>query len=141
MAIKRPTSVVIDPIAMGITNKVAQGSCFNGTNSVNGGLLVEGEIDGRMIVNGNLVLMAGGHLRGDIEVNGDAYIFGQVGSSGDNNTVLTVRGELHLTSRCYAYGTHRYGKLAMYDGASVDCVLQSLSNQEPAKYESSVQTL
>ncbi len=130
MAFKRPTSVVINPIAMGITNKIAEGSSFAGTNTVSGGLLVEGEMDGRMTVNGNLVLMAGAHLRGEIEVNGDAYVFGQVGTSGDNNTVLTVRGELHLTSRCFAYGTLRYGKLAMYEGASVNCVLQSLPKED-----------
>jgi len=123
---KRPTSVVIDPVAMGIVNKIAAGSKFSGTNSVTGGILIQGACEGRLIVDGPLVLMEGGSLTGEIEVHGDAYIFGQVGTSGDTATTLTCHGELHLTSKCVAYGRMRYANVTLYKGGQINSVMQSL---------------
>lgn len=128
MAAKRLTSVVIDPIAMGITNKVASGSKLSGINTFNGGILIQGVCDGTLVVYGPLVLSEGAQLAGQIEVHGDAYIFGQIGSSGDETTTLTCNGELHLTSKCVAYGRLRFANVTLYKGGQINSVMQSLAD-------------
>lgn len=130
MARKRPTSVVIDPIAMGITNKIAAGSISSGDNHFNGGLMLEGETSGTMEVNGILLIMAGAVLKGTVVVNGDAYIFGQVGTKEGDEAVLIVHGELHLTSKCVAYGKMKFKKLAHYQGAMIHGSIETLAEDQ-----------
>lgn len=126
---KRPASVVIDPITMGILTKISAGSSFTGDNVVDGGLMLEGQCNGKLVVNGILVVWEGAILRGDVTVSGDAYIFGKVGSKGDADTKLTVHGELHLSSKSEASGRIRYGKLAWYTGAQVNGAIEPLEDE------------
>lgn len=128
---KRPTSVVIDPVAMNIANKIAAGAVASGDYTTGGGILIEGTFSGNLkVTDGPLVLMEGGRLRGCIEVQGDAYIFGVIGAESDDQTTVTVRGELHLTSKCVVHGQIRFAKLAMYQGAQVHGIMDSLVQEE-----------
>lgn len=124
---KRPTSVVIDPIAMNISNKIAAGASSKGEYTTGGGILIEGIFSGNLTVtDGPLVLLEGAQLSGCIDVAGDAYIFGVIGSASDVETIITVRGELHLTSKCEVHGRVHFTKLAMYEGANVHGVMESM---------------
>ena len=76
--------------------------------------------------------MAGATLYGNVEVHGDAYIFGQVGTKSDNSASLTVHGELHLTSKCAVHGRITYGKLALYKGAVVSGSIEPFADSAPA---------
>lgn len=127
----KKSSIIIDPVQMNITNRISEGSRSSGTIEFNGGLLIQGQQSGELTVhNGPLVVMAGGQVSGTVLVNGDAYIFGRVGSSemADRETVITVNGTLHLTSSCVVYGKIRYAKLAMYEGAQIRGSIESLSH-------------
>ena len=128
---KRQTSVVIDPVAMNIANKVAAGSKVTGDYATGGGILIEGQFRGNLhVTDGPLVLLEGGHLSGCIEVQGDAYIFGTIGADSDDQTTVTVRGELHLTSKCHVHGRILFAKLATYQGANVHGSIESLVQDE-----------
>lgn len=130
-AAKPPTSVVIDPLAMNIVNRIAPGTQQLGQMITKGGILIEGNFNGQMLVKeGPLVLMKGARLSGEIDVRGDAYIFGDVGSDDPSGTRLSVLGELHLTSSCVAKGVLRYGKLAPYEGAVVEGIVESIERPQ-----------
>lgn len=121
------SSVVIDPVAMNITNKIAFGTSFNGDLTCKSGVLIEGNFSGNLTIEeGPLVLMDGAHLNGKIDVAGDAYIFGTIGEFSNDSTQVVVRGELHLTSGCQVFGRIIYSKIAMYEGAQVHGTVQTL---------------
>lgn len=123
----RSTSVVIDPVAMNIVNKIAGGTIAAGKITTEGGLLVEGQFTGEVkVTKGPLVLMEGAKLAGQIEVDGDAYVFGVIGEANAEPTNLTVTGELHLTSTSEIHGHARFGKLATYEGAKLHAKFDSL---------------
>lgn len=131
MTTKRQTSVVIDPVAMNIANKVAAGSVVTGDYATGGGILIEGQFRGNLhVTDGPLVLLEGANLSGCIEVKGDAYIFGTIGAASDDQTTVTVRGELHLTSKCHVHGRILFAKLATYQGANVHGIIESLVHEE-----------
>ena len=132
MSEKKPTSVVIDPLAMNIANKISKTSTVGGNYATGGGILIEGSFTGNMHVHdGPLVLMDGAHLSGCIDVEGDAYIFGIVGTDPSIESKITVKGELHLTSKCEVHGKLMFGKLAMYQGAKLHGVMESLVKTSP----------
>ena len=112
---------------MGITNKIASGTSIQGIINFSGGVLIEGKFDGDMKITGPLVLMNEGTLDGTIEVEGDAYVFGEIGGS-NKSTNLVVHGELHLTSRCVVAGTIQYKVLASYVGARLSGSISSINN-------------
>lgn len=122
---KKPTSVVIDPLVMNITNKIAIGTAISGSANFDGGVLIEGEFAGDMKVAGPLVLLSSGRMNGRIEVTGDAYIFGVVADT-DPSTLLEVRGELHLTNQCKVAGSMKYNRVAIYQGAHINGNVTSL---------------
>lgn len=123
-------SVVIDPIKMNIKNRVAPGGVSKGSLAFAGGLLMEGDHTGDVIVrNGPLCIMPGASMTGSITVHGDVYLFGRLGAAGDLSSELTVHGVLHLASRCEANGRIRYRKLAPYDGSKLNVQLETIRDE------------
>ncbi len=77
----REESVILDPLVAGVTNKISAGSKTIGPMTIQGGLLIEGEHEGDLTVNGQLWVMEGAKIHGGhIRVQGDAYVWGQIGS-------------------------------------------------------------
>lgn len=125
----QPHSVVIDPIKMNIKNRVAPGGVSTGTLAFAGGLLMEGDHTGDVIVkNGPLCIMPGASMTGSITVHGDVYLFGRLGATGDSSE-LTVHGVLHLASKCEANGRIRYRKLAPYEGSKLNAQLETIRDE------------
>lgn len=138
MTDKKPSesSVIIDPVAMNIVNKIAPGTKSSGTIDCAGGMLIQGSHHGKLRVsNGPLVLWEGSRLTGHSIVHGDAYIFGTLGEPGESVTQITVTGTLYLTSLAVAYGKMRYGKLSTYDGARIKGTLETILERDRASAE------
>jgi len=124
---KRETSVIIDPVAMNIVNKIALGTKSAGTIACSGGLLLQGEHRGELTVkDGPLVIYEGAVLFGSVEVHDDIYVFGQVGEPGDKLTELTSFGTVHLTSKAVVHGALRCVKLATYNGSQIHGSLETI---------------
>lgn len=123
---KRETSVVIDPVAMNITNKVAADTKSAGKLECRSGMLLEGEHNGDLVVHGTLVVAQGARLSGTSTVYGDVYVFGNLGETGAAHCILTVHGTLHLTKTAVAYGKMQCLRVATYDGAKVHGVFKTL---------------
>lgn len=132
-------TLVIDPVRMNIVNKIAAGSKSCGTVECLGGLLLQGEHQGGLVVNeGPLVLWEGSRLTGTIHVGGDAYVFGTLGSESDSQTTITVMGTLYLTAKAVVYGRMRYKKLSTYDGALIHGSLETLVDSHAAEQKKEV---
>lgn len=117
----KPDRLQIDPVKMGITNRIASGCTCVGHHQYQGGLLVQGSLGGHIQINGDLVLWAGGMLEGHIELTGDLYLFGQLGKEEvpRDATTVSVRGTVFAAHTCISFGTI-YGKhLQTYDGAQL----------------------
>ena len=92
------------------------------------GWMIRGTFHGRMTIKeGTLWLDESGVLLGQVEVHGDAYIFGQIGAdANDHETRLICHGQLHLAASCTAYGTIGYKELTTYSGARLSSKIESL---------------
>ncbi len=74
------TTLDLDPVRMGIRNRVTDGSSLRGDIQYLGGVLVEGRIDGEpLIINGHAVVLATGVVRGRVVVMGNLYLLGTAG--------------------------------------------------------------
>jgi len=115
-------TIVIDPQAMNIVNRVAPGCRQSGVFHCQGGLMVEGCIEGDIeIVGGPLVLMPGGVIAGRISADGQAYLFGTIRARCANEpSVLEVAGEAFLTQTLRARANITAGSIRSYQGAEVD---------------------
>lgn len=131
---KREKSMIIDPVAMNIVNRIAPGSRSMGSLNFSGGLLLQGEHRGELLVDGGpLVIYEGAGLYGNAVVKGDVYVFSQIGEPQDTTNQLTVMGTLHLASKAVVYGTLRCVNLATYDGAKIHGVVETIpAIEEPA---------
>ena len=118
--------MVIDPVAMNITNKVAADTKSTGRLECRSGMLLEGEHNGDLIVHGTLVVAQGARLSGTSTVHGDVYVFGSLGEPGAAHCILTVHGTLHLTKTSVTYGKMQCLRVATYDGAKVHGVFKTL---------------
>ncbi len=119
---------VIDPAKMGICNRLAPGSLSTGPMVLSSGLLLQGEHRGDLKVTGPLVIFQGATLAGGaVEVDGDVYVFGNIGAPDDDvrPTVLQCTGILYLTATAIAYGKLHCAKPAIYEGAQVKAIIET----------------
>lgn len=114
-------TLTIDPIAMNVVNRVASGSRLTGNLSYQGGLLVQGETDGQMHVQGHLIIWRAGSVRGRIVVLGDCYVFGQIGhpEGGPEDTQLECHGTTYVAHSGVSTGTLKARRLQLYEGADL----------------------
>ena len=115
-------TIVIDPQAMNIVNRVAAGCRQSGVFHCQGGLMVEGRIEGDIeIVGGPLVLMPEGVIGGRISGDGEAYLFGTIAARCTNEpSELEVAGQAFLTQTLRARANIKAGAIRSYFGAQVD---------------------
>jgi cytoskeletal protein CcmA (bactofilin family) len=116
-------TLVIDPVKMNIVNRVAAGTCLSGELNFQGGLLLQGQLDGRGEVAGKLVIWHSGQMRGHFLVLGDVYLLGQLGQTlddadaTDEDTRVECQGTVYIASTGVSTGRLIASRLRMYDGA------------------------
>jgi cytoskeletal protein CcmA (bactofilin family) len=130
-------TIVIDPQAMNIVNRVAAGCRQSGVFHCRGGLMVEGSIEGDIeIVGGPLVLMPEGVIAGRISGDGQAYLFGTIRArSASEPSELEVAGEAFLTQTLRARANITAGAIRTYRGAQVEGRVDTLAGRQDGKRE------
>lgn len=121
-------TLTIDPVAMNVVNRVAAGTRLQGNLQFDGGLLVQGEMQGDIRVNGHLIVWNGGVVRGQVWVTGDLYLFGQLGAAqaSPTETVMKCMGMAYVADTAVATGTLMASRLKLYDGADLQGPFQTL---------------
>jgi cytoskeletal protein CcmA (bactofilin family) len=129
LALKAPQDfLTLDPVAMNIVNRVAAGCVLSGTLHFDGGLLVQGELSGRIRVDGPLIVWVGGLVRGRIGVRGDLYLFGQLGDTEAEAAATTIEcsGMVCVAESGLSTGTLLARRLQLYEGAQVQGPFKTL---------------
>lgn len=128
-------TIVIDPQAMNIVNRVAAGCRQSGVFHCQGGLMVEGRIEGEIdIVGGPLVLMPEGVIAGRISGDGEAYLFGTIAPRCANEpSELEVAGEAFLTQSLRARANIKASAIRSYQGAQVEGRVDTVARKEDGK--------
>ncbi|MCU0955850.1 MAG: polymer-forming cytoskeletal protein [Hydrogenophaga sp.] len=121
-------TLTLDPVAMQLVNRVASGCLLRGQLRFEGGLLVQGELDGDLQVEGCLVVWSGGVVRGRISVTGDLYLFGRLGAAGGRaeDSVLECQGMAYVSHTGVSTGTLMARRLQLYDGADLQGPFKTL---------------
>jgi cytoskeletal protein CcmA (bactofilin family) len=117
---KRAT-ITIDPIAMNVVNRVAPGTQQGGSLKCVGGLLVQGRIEGDLVIQGGpLIVMREGEVAGVIKCDGDAYIFGKIAVQSENVfSELVATGNVILSETAVADANIRARSFKMYPGGQL----------------------
>lgn len=127
-------TLVIDPVKLNIVNRIAAGSTISGQQTqFKGGLLLQGELDGRGEIAGRLVVWPSGQLRGHYKVFGDVYLLGHLGGVTDDqdpHTKLECHGTVYVSSTGVSTGTIIAQKLRMYDGATLQGPFKTLRSHQ-----------
>jgi cytoskeletal protein CcmA (bactofilin family) len=113
--------LMFDPVAMNVVNRVDAGSVLKGELVYQGGLLVQGVIEGSLRVMGPLIVWHTGCVRGRIKVYGDVYLFGQLGKTDDPADVSNLRcqGTTFVAHTGQCHGALLTRRLQLYEGASL----------------------
>lgn len=114
-------TLTIDPLAMNIVSRIAEGCRLRGEQHFEGGLLVQGSLDGSCEVQGRLVVWAGATVRGRIKVFGDLYLFGHLGDPAGmaSDTVVECQGTAWIASTGSSTATLLAQRLQLYEGANL----------------------
>lgn len=123
-------SIVIDPEAMNIVNRVAPGTRSVGEFHYAGGVLVEGRLEGSIHVTGGpLVLMPGGEIAGTVHGDGDAILAGTVHPPANGMaSEIVVLGTVFMTETLVAKANLTAAAFKPYQGAQLDGRIRTLSN-------------
>lgn len=121
-------TLTLDPVAMNLVNRVASGCLLKGQLRFEGGLLVQGDLEGDIQVEGRLVVWSGGVVRGRISVSGDLYLFGRLGAAGGraDDTILECQGMAYVSHTGISTGTLMARRLQLYDGADLQGPFRTL---------------
>ena len=124
-------SIVIDPVAMNIVNRIAPGSHQSGTYRCAGGLLVQGRIEGDIEVTGGpLVLMPEGEIVGSVRADGEAYLFGTISARSEQAlSELDIGGVVYLCETLQAKANITASAFRSYQGAQVEGQIKTLRRE------------
>lgn len=125
-------TLVIDPVRLGIVNRVAEGSVLDGVHRFQGGLLLQGALTGRGEIHGRTVVWHNAQLRGRFRILGDLYMFGQLGAHQDDvdaDTLVECTGTVYIASTGVSTGTLLASRLRMYDGATLHGPFKTLRDE------------
>lgn len=122
--------LTIDPVAMNVVNRVAAGSRLSGEHTYQGGVLVQGNIDGALDVRGCLIIWGDAQVSGRIKIWGDLYLFGQLGLAhhSDNETIVECMGTAYIASTGVSRGALFAHRIRMYDGAQLQGPFKTLKH-------------
>lgn len=127
-------TLVIDPVALNITNRVASGSSLSGGElNFKGGLLLQGTLQGSGEIAGRLVIWQTGQMVGHFRVLGDVYLLGHLGGVIDGldaSTSLECQGTVFVASSGVSTGTLIAHRLRMYDGATLQGPFKTLRSHQ-----------
>ena len=126
-------TLVIDPVRLGIVNRVAEGCVLDGRQRFAGGLLLQGELRGQGEIAGRLVVWPGGQIRGRFRVMGDLYLLGRAGADvgdTDADTVIECQGTVYVAASGISTGTLLAARLRMYDGATLQGPFRTLRSDD-----------
>lgn len=114
-------TLTIDPVAMNVVSRIASGCRVDGNNLFEGGLLVQGELDGVTEIRGRLIVWKDAVVSGRIRILGDLYLFGQLGETNADSdaTVLHCHGTAWVASTGVSTGTLHAQRLQLYEGADL----------------------
>jgi cytoskeletal protein CcmA (bactofilin family) len=135
-ALSRNDVLTIDPVGMGITNRVAAGCELECNGDFRGGLLVQGKLSGKLRVLGPLVVWEGAQLGGEIEVFGDTYAFGQLGSDvrggaiAAPETQVVCHGAIFMSHSAVSHASIAAQRIHSYDGAQIHGPFRTLKNHK-----------
>lgn len=123
--------LIIDPHAMNIVNRVAPGSSCAGQFKYEGGVLVQGRLEGSIEVTGGpLVLMPEGEIVGDINVKGEAYLFGAILEKAPGEmSEVDVYDAVFLANSLKADANITAGAIKSYEGALVNGRIRTVRRQ------------
>ncbi|MDX9956491.1 MAG: polymer-forming cytoskeletal protein [Anaerolineae bacterium] len=123
--------ILIDPVSANIVNRVAEGTKVRGEYHSDGGLLLQGEIQGTPLIvsNGPLIVMAGATVSGEVVVHGDVYVFGSAGSARfpAGGLDMVVHGVLHVASTGETFGSISCKQLETYAGCRLNSAVATSS--------------
>lgn len=128
-------SLIIDPVAMNIVNRLATGTALQAEAlHFEGGLLLQGSLRGSGEIAGKLVVWHQGLLQGRFRVLGDLYVFGQLGQSPsegeeDPATQIECQGTVHVASSGVCSGSLSAPRLRLYDGGVLQGPFRTLKHE------------
>jgi hypothetical protein len=128
--------LTIDPVAMGITNRVAAGCNLSCNGDFRGGLLVQGALRGELRVLGPLVVWEGAHVGGSVVVFGDIYAFGALGEEHDdaqtstNGAQIVCHGTIFMAHSAVSYARIAAQRIQSYDGAQIHGPFRTLKDHQ-----------
>lgn len=118
----------IDPLAMNLVNRLAFGTVARGAQAFQGGLLLQGQWLGNGLVRGNLVVWHDALLVGRFRVEGDLYVFGQLGSDGveAQETIIECHGTTYMAQSARSSASILTVGLRLYDGADISGIIKTM---------------
>lgn len=126
-------TLVIDPVKMNIVNRVAAETAMSGAFHFQGGLLLQGSLNGEGEIAGRLVVWHDAKLVGRFRVLGDLYLLGRLGDAADDideSTVIECQGTAYVASTGVSSGTLIAARLRMYDGAVLQGPFKTLRGEQ-----------
>ena len=127
-----PETLVIDPIALKVVNRIADTCRLTGDLVFEGGLLLQGQVAGQVRVHGPLIVGVGGQIHGQITVIGDLYLMGCFGAAGEqaSDSHLRCHGTVFVSHTGVCTGTLSARCLQTCRGADVQGPFHILSTPE-----------
>ena len=124
-------TIQIDPVTANVVNRVAEGTRVSGEYHSDGGVLVQGHIEGAPVTvkNGPLIVLDGASVSGQVIVHGDAYIFGAAGSARfpAGGLEMVVHGVLHVAATGETFGSVSCRQLETYAGCRLNSAIATIS--------------
>lgn len=121
----------IDPLAMNLVNRLATGTVARGPQAFQGGLLLQGQWIGNGLVRGNLVVWHDALMVGRFRVEGDMYVFGQLGTDGIEmgETFFECHGTTYMAHSARSSASVLTIGLRLYDGADISGIIKTMKGQ------------
>ena len=132
----RDDVLTIDPVGMGIINRVSMGCTLECNGDFHGGLLVQGKLRGKLRVLGPLVVWEGAQVAGEIEVFGDTYAFGLLGDENEfvngiqNAAQIICHGTIFMAHCSVSHASIAAQRIRSYDGAQIHGPFRTLKNHQ-----------
>lgn len=122
-------SIDIDPVGMNIVSRIAPGSKFTGNLVCSGGILIQGEIEGDLLVTGGpVVLMQEGRIKGNTDCDQDAYLFGTIEQKVEgHNSEVNVGGAVFLAQTFSGKANITAAAFKTFEGAALDGTIRTIN--------------
>jgi len=120
--------LTVNPVRENIVNRIAPGSIQTGTYRCEGGLWVQGRIEGDIEVHGTLILSEGGEMLGNIRVFGErAVLAGSIlARSADECSEVEIHGLAELCESLKAKANIAAAHFEFFRGADVEGKIRTL---------------